>query len=378
MRRPEPASPAHPRCRAWAATALAIASVCVLAASFTPAYAESAGAGEDAPRAVISEIVTAEPLPQRSYPGTVTGSETSALAFQAGGRLATLMVRAGDMVAAGDVLATLDEISLHQQVLAAQAAYDSARAEAQLAESRHTRALGLLESEVMRRSDYERLLAARDATSARAEAAAAELGRAEEVERYGVLIAPHDAIILSTMVEPGATVVPGSPVLTIADPIRREAIIDVPAPLARLLEPGTIFEVARVAGDAPPVIASLQLVEPRADTGLETRRLRLALAAPPDAFRIGSLVSATYSGTAQPIVTLPLTALVTGKDSPAVWRVRPADRRAELVAVTLGEQIGARVVIAAGLEPGDEIITRGSNSLHEGEHLGPAVEIPLR
>lgn len=355
-----------------------IISACILAASFAPAFGEEIDPAGNIVRPVISEIVTAEPLPLRSYPGTVTGAETGALAFQAGGRLATLQVRPGDMVAAGETIATLDEISLHQQVLAAQAAYDSARAEARLAEARHARALGLLESDVMRRSDYERILAARDATAARVEVAAADLARAEDIERFAILVAPRDAIILSTGMEPGATVTPGAPVVMIADPHRQEAIIDVPAPLAGLLPPDAVFEVARVAGDAPPVTASLRLVEPRADTGLETRRLRLALAASPGTFRIGSLISATYVGTTQPLITLPLSAVATGDDGPAVWRVRPPDRRAERVPVTLGDRIGTRIVIESGLEPGDEIVTRGSNSLHEDELLGPAVEIPLR
>ncbi len=355
-----------------------VISTCMLVASSAPVFADAIDQAGNVVRPVISEIVTAEPLPLRSYPGTVTGAETSALAFQAGGRLATLAVRPGDMVAAGEIIATLDEISLHQQVLAAQAAYDSARAEAQLAEARHARALRLLESGVMRRSDYERILAARDATAARVEMAAADLARAEDIERFAILVAPRDAIILSTEMEPGATVTPGAPVVMIADPHRQEAVIDVPAALAGLLPPGAAFEVARVAGDAPPVTASLRLVEPRAETGLETRRLRLALAASPGTFRIGSLISATYLGTTQPLVSLPLTALVTGDDWPAVWRVRSPDRRAELVPVTLGDRIGTRIVIESGLEPGDEIVTRGSNSLHEGELLGPAVEIPLR
>jgi len=359
---------ARPRPR-LAAAALLAATLCLPAA-----WAQDA----PAPRPVVSEVVTAEPLPQRNYPGTIVGYDTGSLAFQAGGRLARLTVRAGDRVAAGDVLATLDEISLHQQVIAAEAALDSARAEAQLADSRHARAAALLESGVMRRADYERLLAARDATKARAEAAAADLARAEDVERFGVLRAPHDAIVLRTMVEPGATVVPGSPVLTIADPLRREAVIDVPAQLARLLQPGAAFGVARVAGDAPPVTATLRLVEPRTDAGLDTRRLRLSLSDTPDGFRIGSLVSASYTGTTQPIITLPLTALTGSPDAPAVWRVGPQGRRAELVPVTLGERIGARIVVTSGLQPGDEIVTRGSNSLSAGDILGAAVEIPLR
>lgn len=367
------------RCALWRPRMGSIITLaCMFAASFAPAFADATDPAANIARPVISEIVTAEPLPQRSYPGTIIGAETGALAFQAGGRLATLPVRPGDVVAVGEIIATLDEISLHQQVLAAQAAFDSARAEAQLAEARHARALGLLESDVMRRSDYERILAARDATAARVEVAAADLARAEDIERFAVLVAPRDAIILSTEMEPGATVTPGAPVVMIADPHRQEAIIDVPAALAGLLSPGAAFEVARVDGDAPPVTASLRLVEPRADTGLETRRLRLALAASPGTFRIGSLISATYVGTTQPLITLPLTALVTGDDAQAVWRVRAPDRRAERVPVTLGDQIGTRIVIESGLEPGDEIVTRGSNSLHEDELLGPRVEIPLR
>lgn len=97
--------------------------------------------------------------------------------------------------------------------------------------------------------------------------ARADLARAEDAARFGTLTAPRDAIILSTEVESGATVSPGTGVVQIANTDGREAVIDVPLDFVAVLPAGSMFEVRHHAEGVPPVQARLRLVEPVADTG---------------------------------------------------------------------------------------------------------------
>lgn len=239
----------------------------ILIALPLPVLAEDAPTVDAGPRPVISEIVTADPAKARAFSGVVEGQEVTTLAFQTTGRLASLDVDVGDFVEEGDVLATLDEISLEQDVAAAEAALASARAEADLATSQYDRTSQLLARGVATEAQLEEVRANRDATAAQVNSARADLARAEDAARFGTLTAPRDAIILSTEVESGATVSPGTGVVQIANTDGREAVIDVPLDFVAVLPAGSMFEVRHHAEGVPPVQARLRLVEPVADTG---------------------------------------------------------------------------------------------------------------
>ena len=336
--------------------------------------AQEAVTQAEPPRPVVSEILTADPTRDRAFPGILRAQVEVALAFQTFGRIATLDVDAGDRVEEGQVLATLDQVTLEEDVAAAQAALDAAQAEADLARQSFSRVQSLLERGIATQAQEEQALASRDATAARVEAAQAALAQAEEVARFGTLVAPQGGVVLSTEAEAGTLVAAGSPVLTLADPAGREARIDVPAEFARVLPPDAAFEVSLAAGGVPPVPARLRLVEPVTDPNLRTRRLRLSLEAPPDDYRIGGLVTATYAtgGTALP--TLPRSAMTEEDGVPGVWRVSPEGRVVEFVPVELGAAVGDRVVVTRGVAVGDEVVTRGARSLESGQAVGERVQ----
>ena len=82
------------------------------------------------PRPVVTEILTSEAARLRSFPGLIAARVETALAFQTTGRVASRPADRGDRVKAGDVLATLDQITLGEDVAAARAAVAAAQAQA--------------------------------------------------------------------------------------------------------------------------------------------------------------------------------------------------------------------------------------------------------
>ncbi len=123
----------------------------------------------------------------------------------AGGQLP---VAAGDRVARGDVLATLDQVTLQEDVEAAQAALAGARAEAALAQQTLARTEELVRRGVRSEAQLESAQGARDSAVAQLASAEADLERAQDAAGFGVLAAPIDGIVLSTAVEPGSVVSP--------------------------------------------------------------------------------------------------------------------------------------------------------------------------
>lgn len=338
------------------------------------ALAEDAPAAATEPRPVISEIVTADPARARSFAGVIAGENVANLGFLTGGRVSSVPVAAGDQVMQGDTLATLDEVTLEQDLASARAALAAAEAKATLAEQQFERTQTLNERGVASTAVLDAARANRDAMAAEAENARASLTRAEDAAHYGVLSAPHDAIVLSVQVDPGATVSAGSAVVKLADPVGREALIDVPEAFAGLLPSDAAFILRRHANDSASTGAHLSVIEPVTETGLGTRRLRLTLDDPPEDYRIGSLIEATYAEVSAPVITLPRVAIADAPKGPGVWRVEGADRQVHFLAVTLGTEIGDRVVISEGIAVGDEIVTRGVHSLTENQIVGARLE----
>lgn len=338
----------------------------MLVASMGPAWAG------DVPvlRPVISEIVARDQATQRSFPGVVSAHNPLRLAFQTSGRIASLTVEAGDRVQQGKVLATLDQITLDQDLTAARAALEAAEAEATLARQQYDRVAQLVARGVASTRQMEQAEASRDASAAQADSARAVLAKAQDAAQYGTLTAPKDGIVLATMVEPGALISAGAPILDLADLAGREAVVDVPEQFVDLLPEGSEFSVWHHSAGVAPITARLRLIDPVADAALETRRIRLHLENPTDDYRIGSLVSAGFINENNAVLTVPVVAVTQGADQPRVWRVTPGTRAVQPVPVRLGQTLGARVIVLDGLHPGDEIITRGMAQLHPGQIVG--------
>jgi RND family efflux transporter MFP subunit len=334
----------------------------------TPALAQ------DAPRPVVSEIVSADALRQRSFTGVIEAEQRATLAFQTAGRLASLPWQVGDRVQAGQTLATLDQVTLAEDVDTAQAALDSAQAAAETAAQNLARVQELANRGVAPAATLDAARRAAATAQAQAGAAAADLKRAQDAAGFGTLTAPAEGVVLSIAARPGTVVAAGAPILTLALGTGREAVLDVPADYLGLLTPGRTFTLqGRVPGVAP-LTGTLRLIEPVADSSTRSRRIRVTLADPPPAWRIGSLVTAELAAESQPVITLPLSAIAGTPDAPQVWTVTGTPRTAHDVVVTLGATLGDRVVVTKGLSIGDEVVVKGVHSLTEGQPVGERVE----
>jgi len=328
-----------------------------------------AAAMADTPRPVVTEIMASESQRLRDFPGVVGAEVETAIGFALAGRVETRPVDPGDTVHRGDVLATLDRVTLMQDVAAAEAAVRAAQARADLAAQTLARVEELARRDVAPASQLEAATANRDSTAAALIAAQADLERARDAAENGILTAPADGVVLAVNAAPGSMVAAGAPVVTLATDAGREAVIDVPSDMLAIIGSEAHFTIQRRGEDAGPGIpGTLRLVEPVIGRATRSHRLHIALEQGAG-LRLGSLVTVSLDVPEDPVLTLPAVAIL---PEGAVWRVG-AGRRLERVAVTTGAAIGARVVIAAGLEPGDEILLRGIHSVSEGQQVGERV-----
>jgi RND family efflux transporter MFP subunit len=317
-------------------------------------------------------------------------------------------VAGGDRGARGATLATLDQVTLTQEVAAAEAAVRAAQATAELAEQSLARVQALSERGVAAANQLEAAQAQNESSAAQVLAAQADLVKARDAAKFAILRAPIAGIVTAPPVEPGVMISAGSTVMTLAAEAGREAVIDLPSEMLPLLSAGTEFTLQRRAETHNPspeaVSGHLRLIEPLADAGTRTRRIRVSLDEVADGMRLGSLVLAQVDSAAFAGLTVPRSAILEGRvevegvAGPMVWRVRKDKREAEAVAVDLGDTFdmpltvldpaavtgaqGAsrqngmddRVIVYDGLMEGDEILTRGVHSVRSGMALGARVE----
>ncbi len=328
------------------------------------------------PRPVVSEVVTPQSGLRPQYVGTVTARVETDLGFPRIGTVAARPVRVGDVVQKGDVLARQDPEELDADLRAAEAGVTVAEAQANSARDAAARVDELVARGVDSTAAAQSAHASAAAAEAQLEQARATLARAEDARNLATLRAPQDGVITQTFAEPGATLAAGQPVLRLAGTGEREVVIDLSEQDIAGLAPGAVFHVRLEAAPLIGATATLRVIDPMADAATRTRRLHLTLASDtPAAFRLGALAVVEHVAETHARCTLQQTAMIgaqTGSDS-AVWVVSRPEGIVHRTIVKTGATVGDRVLILAGLKPGDEVVTKGVNSIKDGQKVGREV-----
>ncbi|TDK45688.1 efflux RND transporter periplasmic adaptor subunit [Antarcticimicrobium luteum] len=345
--------------------------LCLLA---LPAFAEdTAPSAAPPPRPVVSELADPRAGDRISFVGIVEARTETDLGFPMSGTIAERPVEVGDLVHAGDVLARLDPEDLEADVRAARAGVIVATAQLRTVRNAEERARTLSASGVgsaTRLEDAERALTAAEA---RLEQAQAGLARAEDMRDFATMTAPEDGVVTQVFAEAGASLTGGQPVVRLAGTGTREIAIDVVEKDAATLSIGTVFDATLTANPEVTARATLTRVDPVAARTTRTRGLHLTLTDPPVGFRLGALVRVSPSAGADVGVILDRRAILDPDGAAAVWVVDRSTDTVHRTPVTLGRTIGPLVQITRGLAPGDEVVTKGINSLEDGQLVGPRV-----
>ncbi len=134
---------------------------------------------------------------------------------------------------------------------------------------------------------------------------------------------------------------------------------------------GTPFDVALQLDPQVRVAGTVREIAPQADTATRTRRTKIALDHPGDAFRLGAVIRASASIASKPNLMLPATAIRTRDSQTAVWIVDEAAAKVTLRPVVLEGPPNAYgyVVVKEGVKPGERVVIAGVNSLEDGQSI---------
>ena len=320
------------------------------------------------PRPVLSVVVAPAPVATLTLPGTVAARFETQFGFRILGRIVARNVQVGDVVKRGDILAAIDPLALELAVRSAQS--DRANAEAQLANAitSEQRQRTLFERQSAAKATFETAQQERQTAEANLNKAQANLDKASEQLGYSRILSEFDGVVTSTSAEVGQVVSAGQSVVTVARPEERDAVIDVPESTA-LLKSGTSFDVSLQLDPTVHAQGLVREVAPEADDATRTRRTKLTLVQPPEALRLGAVITATATVDSQPVIRLPSSAIKTDGSKTSVWIVDDKAGRVSSRDVTLDKASvpGGTVVVATGVNPGDRVAVAGVNQLQDGQ-----------
>ncbi len=290
--------------------------------------------------------------------GTLEAVKQSTLSAQASGRIAQLLVKAGDQVKTGQVLAVIDDRVTQAGVAQAQAGVAQAEAnlrnaEAQLKRTRDLQAQGFLATAALDNANAQY-------KAAQAAAAQARAGQTQSALAQGFtrLTAPYDGYVLNTQAEAGDLAAPGVPVLTVYAPQPLRAVVHVPASRA------TLAQQAKQVDIQLPTAQGTQWVRPASQTRLpsadpvsQTVEWRLNLTPEHAAQQLpGQQVKVRFvAGTTERLV-LPEQALLRRGELTAVYVATGQPAGFVLRAVRLGASHGPEgVEVLSGVKAGERV-----------------------
>ena len=289
--------------------------------------------------------------------GVVQPVKQSTISAQASGRIATLMVKAGDKVRAGQLLATVDDQETQTGVQRSQAQVAQAQAELRNAQANFNRTRdlqtqGFVSSAALDTADSQlkSALAGRDQAGAGARQSALAQG-------FTRATAPYDGWVLQTHVEAGDLAVPGKPLVTLYAPLPLRAVVQVPVSRLGVARAAGVVEVLLpTATEGARWIRPVSLVAvPTADPVSQTMEWRLEL--PAEAAKTlltGQQVKVRFSGSQANRMVVPGSAVLRRGELTAVYVV--LGQSFALKAIRLGADHGADgVEVVAGLAAGDRV-----------------------
>lgn len=202
------------------------------------------------------------------------------LAFNGAERIARMLVREGEAVQQGQLLATLDTVSLQEQVRKAEAEAEAARIAAGNAEHTYQRTRALVAQHFVAQQQADDARAASDAAQARLRADQAALAVARQALADTELYAPAAGVIQQRILEPGDMASPQRPVYTLAlnDPLWVRAYVQ-GADLGKL-KPGMAATVGTDSYPGKRYQAWIGYISPSAEftpKSVETTEVRSSL-----------------------------------------------------------------------------------------------------
>jgi RND family efflux transporter MFP subunit len=322
---------------------------------------------------VMTAAVT-EFSPSVTLTGSIMAQVQNDLSFRLSGKLIERNVDVGDHVTADQILARLDPQEQEANLESAKAGAQSAEAQLKQATANFERQKALLASGFTTRSIYDQAEAALRTTQAQLDSANAQLSSASDQLTYTVLKAGVAGVITARYAEAGQVVEQAKAIFTIAKDGARDAVFDVYESIFAQVSGDGGADIALVLDPKVTAKGTVREVSPAVDPNTGTVKVKVGLAQTPPAMTLGAVVVGSAHLKRRKVITLPWSALFEQEGRPAVWTVEPGNGTVSLKPIVVDQYATDQIVLLGGIEPGEIVVTAGTQLLRPGQKIGIAGE----
>lgn len=323
--------------------------------------------------AVISPKVSAI-QPALVLPGDIEAWHWAPIYGQVGGYVTAWYKDIGAVVKKGDLLAKIDAPELDASVEKAKADVLEAKAREELAQITTRRWQALWHTDAVSRQEADVTVDHMKAAHAATLSAQGELERLKALQVFENLVAPFNGVVTARRTDVGAFVkangVSNQPELfEVADIHMMRVYVRVPQTYASRIHVGMIarLRLPEIPGKVFPATVSTTANA----INLDSRTLLVELWAPnlKHALYPGAYADVSFRLSPQPsTVEIPSSALIFQDQGLQVATVDAANR-VHLKSVTIGRDLGADVIVRAGIATADRVIDSPPDALNEGDKV---------
>jgi RND family efflux transporter MFP subunit len=310
--------------------------------------------------------------------GEIRAQVESELGFRTDGRITERLVGVGDHVSSGQVLAKLDPQEQQAALDAAESDVRAAEAKLSNETSNLARQKRLLDAKVNPPSEYDRAEESFHTAQSSLEAAKARLGTAHDALAQTELRASNAGTITARNAEIGQVVSAGQRVFVLAHDGPRDAVFNVNESVfgQQPIDRNIPIQIKLVADPSIHTTGKVREITPTLSGAGGTLAIKVGLDESPPAMPLGAAV---FGEGPRPLdsleaISLPPGSLALASGQPSVWIVDPATSAVSARPITIARYETDRVIVGAGLRPGDLVVTRNAQKMSPNQTVAVAEE----
>jgi|CXWL01.1.fsa_nt_gi RND family efflux transporter MFP subunit len=332
--------------------------------------------GEMPPTPVGMVTLELKPVEQTTeFVGSLKSRNSVTLQPQVDGIITRIHVRSGDRVAAGATLFEIDSAPQQAAVASQQSMRAVRQAEVENARRQAERTRRLFEAGAASQRDAEDADTTLKTAEAQLKAVDEQVKQQSAQLGYYKVKASSSGVIGDIPVHPGDRVTTATMLTTLDQNNALEIYVSVPVSQAPQLKVGLPVRIV----DGPKILATnkVTFVSPSVDDATQTVLAKATLVEGRGQFRPDQFVRTVIVWSADPGLTIPVTAVNRVNGQYFAWVATPGEKGglvAKQRGIEVGELIGNDYIVVSGLKPGEKLIVSGVQKIFADN--SPVAEAP--
>ncbi|MGF6245164.1 multidrug efflux system membrane fusion protein [Paraburkholderia sp. GAS38] len=331
-------------------------------------------ASESAQQYVTAVKPKAGPADQTvKLPGTLMGVTESPIYARSTGYIAHWYKDIGDTVKQGDLLATVDTPEIDRELSAAEATREQVKARLDLAGISAKRWQKLRSDDAVSQQELDERQSALTQSQADLDAANAEVGRLQELERFKSIVAPFAGVITRRNIDIGALVDAGSEgagkeLFMLAKTDVLKTYVYVPEAYSQRVKNGDRVRVTLNELPGKNFYGTVVRTADAIDTVTRSMQIEVDLPNPDGVLKPGAYADVQLDLPSSDAVVIPANTLLFRAEGLRVAVIDP-NGQVHLKPVTVGEDYGTTLQITQGVNATDRLVLNPPDSLEDGQHV---------